>query len=144
MQSFPDKRTIMEGLAHFLSSDLKGHVSDPALAFRVLVAANLARIAASELGTEDEQGLRTWHRLASMLHVKVPEALPSTTADRTAAFSALEDELVRRLRGREFKGPQLAAVRSHLLAALRDELSVCNPRFSTAMHIEPAVGRDAT
>src|SRR5580692_116344 len=55
MQNRPDKTALLEAVARFLATEVKPAITDPNLAFRVLVAANLAAVVAAEVATEEAQ-----------------------------------------------------------------------------------------
>ena len=47
----PTTEQLLAALAKFLAEDVRGATKDPALRFRALVAANLARMAGADLAT---------------------------------------------------------------------------------------------
>lgn len=88
MSDVPNTVELLSGVAMFLKEDVRGAVDDPALRFRSLIAANLVRLAISEI-----------------------------TAQRPELATDPSDE--------------------ELLAHLRAELAVVNPRFDLRDEIEP-------
>lgn len=119
MQSRPDHPTLLEALAAFLMADVAPKLeADKALQFRLLIAANLANVVASEARTHDARLKAEGARLATLLSVTPPGS--------EAELEALTRALSRRLRAGELVNePTL----EHLLATSRETLEVTNPRF---------------
>ena len=125
MQNRPDHSTLLDAIASFLMGDLVPKLeADKALQFRVLIAANLATVVASELRTEPV-------RLASELARL--RALPLTPA--LSPLAQGEGELNRELAARLRKGELSAEVLEHLIATARETLEVTNPRFDLSDEI---------
>lgn len=120
MQSRPDHPTLLDALASFLMADVAPKLeADKALQFRVLIAANLATVVASEQRTHAERVTSEGARLAKLLPVS---GVPTTEAEITQ----LTRELAQLLR----KGQLVnEATLEHLLATARETLQVTNPRF---------------
>ena len=136
MQYRPDKGALLDAVATFLDQQVRPAASaDPALAFRVRIAANLARIAAQETRVEDAHDAS---ELASLLEILPEEAgqLPKLEdgAQRREAIMNLNAVLARRIRAGDFDGD--AAVTSHLRRTLIQKLAVTNPRFDTSLEVE--------
>ncbi len=138
MQQRPDKTELLAAVARFLEREVKPAIKDPALAFRVLIAANLTGIVAGELQTEDAATAVELDRLAQLL----PEAAAAigletklaTREGRKEALIALNRALCDRIRAVDFvKDPQ---VWSHVTLTLRGELFTSSPRFDTSIDIE--------
>jgi uncharacterized protein DUF6285 len=138
MQQRPDKTELLAAVARFLEKEVKPAIKDPALAFRVLIAASLTGIVAGELQTEDAATAVELGRLARLL----PEAAASvgleqklaTREGRKEALVALNRALCDRIRSVDFvKDPQ---VWSHVTLTLRGELFTSSPRFDTSIDIE--------
>ena len=125
MQNRPDHSTLLDAIASFLMGDLVPKLeADKALQFRVLIAANLATVVASELHTEPV-------RLASELARL--RALPLTPT--LSPLAQGEGELNRELAARLRKGELSAGVLEHLIATARETLEVTNPRFELSDEI---------
>lgn len=137
MQERPDAPQLLEALAQFLVAELQPTVADKKLAFRVLIAANLASTVAAELRTQEPRALSELQRLRALLPDVVaqdPAKLPEK--DRRDALRALNSELVLALKQGRFEEAELAKVRAHLEQTLKDALAVQNPRFDVSEEIE--------
>ena len=55
MQDRPSKEALLDAVATFLLEKVRPAIADPGLGFRVLIAANLASVAASEIRSEGTQ-----------------------------------------------------------------------------------------
>jgi hypothetical protein len=137
MQQRPDKAALMEALAQFLMSEVYPAIPDKKLNFRVLIAANLATIVASELKTEDERAASELSRLQALLP-GVSDGDPSKMTDkaRAEALSALNRALATGLRERRFSPELMPRVQAHLRQTLSETLGVVNPRFDLSPIIE--------
>jgi len=138
MQQRPDKTDLLAAVARFLEREVKPAIKDPALAFRVLIAASLTGIVAGELQTEDAATAAELSRLAAILPdtalaIGLEKKL-ATRADRQEALLALNRELCARLRRGAFAGD--AQVWNHVSLTLRGELFTASPRFDTSNNIE--------
>ena len=116
----PDAIEILEGLAIFLAKELRPTVADPALAFRTLIASNLAATVAGELRAQAAAEGAHRARLAALGF----EAPDSTVSD-------LEAQLRSAVRAgacdsRDARG---ASVWAHAKASLAEMLAATNPRF---------------
>ena len=67
MSDRPDKEILLQAVARFLEREVKGAITDPRLAFRVLIAANLTSIVAAESRGEEAQQQAELHRLRALL-----------------------------------------------------------------------------
>lgn len=144
MRDRPSKADLLRAVAAFLDSEIRGALAadpralprDPAaLAFRVLIASHLTTLVAAE--TEAERGLdaRELQGLLALLPgIFVPEGhdQPSTPRHVHRALNAV---LAERIRARTLSPEEHAKVMAHVMATLRDELSVTNPKFSQRMDI---------
>lgn len=105
----PDKKQLLQAVAEFLMNDVRPAIQDPRLSFRVLIASNLARIAATELSADDpydvEQRLR-WKELAA------------------------------RVREGKLDEAQLDDARKQLMIELRERLQVDNPTFDLRADVD--------
>jgi hypothetical protein len=137
MQERPDKPALLEAVAHFLVADLHPALEDKRLAFRVLIAANLAATIAGELRFQDSLSLSELSRLRKLYPEAVPEDPPSmTTAGRLAALRDLNARLVRDVRERNLSAGQMAIARAYTRRTLEETLTVLNPRFDTTRQID--------
>jgi hypothetical protein len=105
----PDKKQLLQSVAEFLMNDVRPAINDPRLSFRVLIASNLARIAATELSADDpydvEQRLR-WKDLAA------------------------------RVREGKLDEAQLVEARKQMMIELRERLQIDNPGFDLRAEID--------
>jgi hypothetical protein len=91
------------------------------------VAANVVRIVARELETEDQHLAREWDGLAVLLGAEGEEP-PASRAALREAITARNEELVRRIRaGDADAGPWREAVLEHLARVVADKLDVAQP-----------------
>ncbi len=119
MQTRPDQPTLLEAITRFLLEELSPRLGDDkALQFRVLIAANLSTLVASELRTEAGRFKAEAERLAAVLESPVP-------AD-AAGLEALNQTLASKLRSGQVDE---AAALQHLLETAKETLAVTNPRF---------------
>lgn len=133
MQDTPDRSQLLAAVRGFLKRDVAAAITDPALRFRVLVAANIVGVVDRELA--GEQG--HWHaevdRLASLDPSFDADAarLIADRGERHALASSTWDRLLET--GSQVDETELmAAVR----ATLADKLAVVNPRFDLSVEIE--------
>src|SRR4051812_30641733 len=87
MQDRPAKEVLLDAIASFLLTQVKPAISDPALGFRVLIAANLATVVASEIRSGDEQNAAERERLRALL----PEVQGEVPALNAALASRLRE-----------------------------------------------------
>ena len=122
--------TLLEAVSSFLLEEIQPKLEgDKKLAFRVLIAANLANIVAAELRTQDERFSGEARRLKALLPHAADESKlwSARTADRMEALTALERELATRLRSGKVKIDD--KVIDHLVQTAKDTLQSTNPRF---------------
>src|SRR5262245_63816345 len=109
MQTRPDQSTLLEAVSTFLLEEVAPKLKDEkALAFRLMIAANLANIVATELRTQDERFSHEARRLKALLPGVADEAKlwSSKSHERTEALTALEKELAARLRSGKVKADE--------------------------------------
>ena len=135
MQDRPNKLVLLTAIARFLNEEARPALSDPRLAFRALIAANLASIVASELMTDDDQVAGELVRLRAIFG-DTNDELPARPHDRHTELSLLNQRLSKLLHGGSPNDAELAQIRAHVMQTLRDKLTVDNPRFDTSMEIE--------
>jgi hypothetical protein len=107
MQNRPDKTALLEAVARFLATEVKPAIGDPNLAFRVLVAANLAAVVAAEVATEEAQ----------------------EEAEANA-------ELCRRILAGELDDAAVREATAHAMLTLRGELFAQSPKFDPSLEVE--------
>lgn len=134
MQYRPTPETLLLALGDFLATDVRPAVTDKALNFRVLIAANLARIVAMELACEEGHDVAELTGLIELLGAD--DVDPVARSGRRAAIERLNGDLGRKIAAGGGDEAWLAAAGAMIRAALKDRLSVSNPRFSTAPEIE--------
>jgi hypothetical protein len=135
MQERPSKLVLLTAIARFLNEEARPALSDPRLAFRALIAANLASIVAAELTTDDDQTEAELTRLLAIFGE--PEtAIPPRPHDRLTELHALNTRLAKLLRGETASAETFDAIEAHIMQTLRDKLSADNPRFDTSLDIE--------
>ena len=127
----PETEALLLAVARFLENEVRPVVSDPRLAFRLLIAANLNTIVAAELKNGGAFSQAELSRLRSLL----PEAAAKLSvgqSDQTDSETmiALNRVLAEKLRGGEVLSSEtLSHIRAHLKQTLHDKLTVSNPRF---------------
>ncbi len=140
MQERPNKLVLLSAIARFLVEDARPALSDPRLAFRALIAANLATIVASELSTDAEATRTELARLRALF----PDGPPAGDSpdgerdepDERGQVLALTERLARRLREESPGEDEVARIAAALRESLRAKLAVDNPRFDTSPEIE--------
>lgn len=123
MQYLPEKQTLMEALVVFLASQVAPAISDPALRFRVKIAAHLLQVVYRELQLSEGHTALEEARLAELL------SAPGDVRDlRAAADAVIADP--------DTPPEVLVALRSALMEGLANQIAVSQPRFNTALDIE--------
>jgi hypothetical protein len=135
MQERPNKLVLLTALARFLVEEVRPALSDPRLAFRALIAANLASVVASELASDDGAVTRDLDRLRPLLP-EVGELADDSFESRRARVAELSDRLAARLRDDDLSPEEAARVATALRDSLREKLAIDNPRFDTSLDIE--------
>lgn len=131
MQIRPDAATLLDAVATFLMSEVAPKLEgDKALQFRLIIAANLATVVASESRTEDERFADESKRL-SRLFPDTAELSSARRQERLAALSTLEAALCARLRA---EGPS-EAIFEHLFETAKSTLKTTNPRFELSENV---------
>lgn len=133
MQNRPDRIALLLAVARFLEKEVRPALAhDPGLAFRALVAANIAGIAAGETAFEDALLDGELSRLRALLpDVTVDDASLGRAAGKREAILRLNRELARRIRDRSLDREARRGLLAHLQTTLKDELAITNPRFDT-------------
>ena len=137
MQDRPDKATLMDAVAEFLTEEVRPYIDDRALSFRVLIAANLAGIVAREIRTGEANDAAQLLRLRRLLpDVDIRAVVQDEKGGKKAALEMLNSELTVRLRAGQFDERQREQVWGHVTETLKEKLAVLNPRFDTSTRIE--------
>ena len=131
MNDRPSATELLAAVERFLEETAVPGLEGPAR-YHARVAANVVRIVARELATEDEHLRREWLSLQALLDTD-PAAPAAAVPDggRAAwhdALRARNEELARRIRaGEADDGPWRAAVLAHLSRVVDDKLDVAQP-----------------
>lgn len=126
MNDRPSRMELLAAVERFLEETAVPGLDGPAR-YHARVAANVVRIVARELETEDEHLRREWQGLAALLDLDpaVPEGGRDAWCD---ALCARNEELVRRIRaGDADGGPWRDALLAHLSLVVADKLDVAQP-----------------
>jgi len=134
MNDRPSATELLAAVERFLEETAVPALEGPAR-YHARVAANVVRIVARELATEDEHLRREWQGLAALLdagpspseggRASLPEGGRAVWHD---ALRARNEELARRIRvGEADDGPWRAAVLAHLSRVVADKLDVAQP-----------------
>jgi hypothetical protein len=132
MQDLPEKETILLAIAKFLGTEVRPQVTDPRLSFRLLIAAHLCGVVASECFGEDEQDAAELARLHALL-----EGVPADVhgKERVAAIRQANARLAKAIRAGEIASEPGGDAWEHVKKTLFEKLSVANPRFETKPEI---------
>lgn len=128
----PDQATLLEAVAAYLEKDARPQISDPGVAFRALIAANLCRMVAAE-GRAGERFEQESLRVASAI-LGQTAPVPPAQAERRALLARLEADLAAKLKSHEL--PLNAPTLEALMELLATELAIVSPRFDRALHLE--------
>lgn len=133
MQQRPSKTELLRAIAQFLLAEAYPAIADKRLNFRVLIAANLANVVATEL----ERGSSLISDEIARLEALLPD-FPSRGAQESLAQRAayLNQELALRLRSKKFNLREKQQVWAHAKQTLIDTLGIVNPRFDTSAEVE--------
>jgi len=126
MNDRPTATELLAAVEHFLEQTAVPALEGPAR-YHARVAANVVRIVARELATEDQHRAREWQGLAELLGTDpaAPEGGRSAWSD---ALRARNEALTRRIRaGDADAGPWRDAVLAHLSRVVADKLDVAQP-----------------
>lgn len=132
MQDLPDKASLLTAVARFLGDDrFKKELRDPALIFRLKIAAHVLETVAREDQLGDGHDHAELARLEQLFRMPLSplELSPRTVREKIAA---LNKRLATELRAR-FDVP---GAHAHLKATLAEKLSVTQPRFDLKDEIE--------
>lgn len=113
---------VLEALARFLEERVKPGLGDPALGYRALVGASLARSLAAEARGGAEREARESARLTELVG--------------GGRLAEQRRELVVRIQGRKLSGETLERARGILVESLRESLAVTSPKFDPDATVE--------
>jgi hypothetical protein len=134
MNDRPTAAELLAAVERFLEESAVPALEGPAK-YHARVAANVVRIVARELATEDEHAAREWQGLAALLGDAEKPAERTALAD---AIRARNEELVRRIRaGEADTGPWREALIAHLSRVVADKLDVAQRKPPQAARSEP-------
>ena len=126
MNDRPSAAELLAAVERFLEESAVPGLEGPAR-FHARVAANVVRIVARELATEEEHLGREWEGLAALLPADPTPPGGGREALREALL-ARNEELVRRIRaGEADAGPWREALLAHLARVVADKLDVARP-----------------
>lgn len=129
MNDRPDVAELLAAVERFLEESAVPALEGPAK-YHARVAANVVRIVARELATEDEHLAREWDGLAALLGGD--DAKPDERASLREAITARNEELVRRIRaGDADAGAFRAELIAHLSRVIADKRDVSQPPRET-------------
>jgi hypothetical protein len=134
MQERPDKLVLLTAISRFLLEEVRPALSDPRLNFRALIAAHLAHVVATELGSDEGAVTRELGRLLP-LFPDVPPPSESLSA-RCMLVAELNARLAAGLRDGAHSPAELGDIAAVLRESLREKLAIENPRFDTSLDIE--------
>ncbi|HEY8209359.1 MAG TPA: DUF6285 domain-containing protein [Myxococcaceae bacterium] len=120
----PDEPSLLEALAKFLIADLHPTVKDKKLAFRVLIASNIATTLATQLRGQQERRGAEQERLRALLGRS-----GGTVQELNAALAA-------KLRAGGLSADEMDRIADCLKQSLQESLAVVNPSFDTSLEIE--------
>ena len=125
MNDRPSAVELLGAVERFLEEQVVPALENPAR-FHARVAANVVRIVAKEIETEEGQLAGEWEGLAALLEA---DATPPASRDALReAIRERSEELVRRIRaGEADAGAWRGAVLEHLSRVVADKLAVSQP-----------------
>jgi len=124
MNDRPTAAELLVAVERFLEESAVPALEGPAK-YHARVAANVVRIVARELATEDEHLAREWDGLATLLGDAPKPAARAALGD---AIRTRNEELVRRIRaGDADAGAWREALIAHLSRVVADKLDVAQP-----------------
>lgn len=128
MQDRPDLDAMLDALARFLDQEAVPACSDPAVAFRLRIAAHLSAMAAREVRHETRNDAAELDALETLLGVGEAVIGPdrSDRQSRRQAIRGLERLLCEQIADGSVNADATFAT---LRANLRRKLEVANPRF---------------
>lgn len=126
MNDRPSATELLAAVERFLEETAVPGLEGPAK-YHARVAANVVRIIARELATEDEHLAREWDGLAALLRAEIGTK-PDERALLREGIVARNQELVRRIRaGDADAGAWRGELIAHLSRVVEDKLDVAQP-----------------
>jgi len=134
VQYLPEKEDLLEAVAFFLAKQAAPAAEDPALAFRLRVAAHLVHGAARESRAEGRQDREVASLLSQTLGIELEAATDST--QRHAQIRELFERLTERIRDPAIDEESLGELRRVFMKVLATELQIVQPKFDLSLHVE--------
>ena len=126
MNDRPSAAELLDAVERFLEESVVPALDGPAR-FHARVAANVVRIVAREIATEETHLAREWDGLSVLLGSE-GEPPPEGRAALRESILARNEELARRIRsGEADAGPWRSALLAHLSRTIADKLDVAQP-----------------
>lgn len=128
MQDRPDAPVLLEAIADFLMKEVLPAVKDSdALSYKTLVSWNMLGVVAREFRDGDRLAEKEMERLKSFLGASGD---PTTYPEKLAFIRELNVKLARKIREEKI-GNENVKVWELAREALKEKLSIANPRFGT-------------
>jgi Domain of unknown function (DUF6285) len=135
-----DRPTIQELLAA-VQMHLETQISpairyDAKLHFHTLVAVNILKIVSREIDAGSAPLIAEWERLNGLQGTDIP--LSETNKDIIIGLERRNELLCQAIRNGEYDAaPSQAVLYAHLMANIRAQLEISNPKFLQALSNEP-------
>ena len=130
MQDLPSRDALLSGVSRFLVEQVASALDDRGLAFRLKIAVHLIETVRRELANEVVHDARELAGLRALLGGDDGSAEDGHQAEIQRLNAALADLI------RDSDDLELEATKTHLMASLRDRLSVVQPRFDLGYDCE--------
>ena len=134
MQYLPEKEDLLDAVAFFLAKQAAPAVDDPALAFRLKVAAHLVHGASRECRAEGTQDREVLALRSGALGVDPGD--PHDPDERHARIRELCAQLAGRARDPATDAESLTELRRVVMKVLAGELQIVQPKFDLSLEIE--------
>ena len=128
MQYRPTQEELLMAIADFIEQDVRPQLEDRGLAFRCLIAANLARMCVLERRMEEWHDDRELDGLCAVLE-GAPDVAPAGKDARRDLLEGLNARLAGAIKDGSLDEDRLAAAQAHLRRTLQGRLAITNPRF---------------
>lgn len=138
MQYLPEKEDLLDAVAFFLAKQAAPAVDDPALAFRLKVAAHLVHGAAREGRAEGRQDVEVIAELSRTLGIELDPRAAADAPGRHARIRELFAQLAERVRDPATDEESLTELRRLMMRVLAGELKIVQPKFDLSLNIEKA------
>jgi hypothetical protein len=127
VQDRPTSAELLAAVREFLTRDLAGHLTDPRLRYRCLIAASVLAIVERESDGEAARLGAELARLDALLGRPASET-PAAMATLRQRVLEASGELSRRIRtGEADRGPWRARVLEHVRASVEAKVAIDNP-----------------